>query len=105
MENELDFTKIDGFEWNEGNVNKNWVRHLTSCEEAEEIFVNLPKILLVDKKHSTVEERFIILGRTDKNRRLIVSFTIRNNKFRIISARDMNKKERRKYEEKIKKYT
>ncbi len=105
VEDKHNFTNINGFDWDDGNINKNWRSHLITNKEAEEVFVNLPKVLLVDKKHLIVEERLIILGRTNKGRRLTIAFTIRNNKFRIISARDMNKKERRKYEEKIKKYT
>ncbi|MBU1071048.1 BrnT family toxin, partial [Patescibacteria group bacterium] len=44
------------------------------------------------------EKRFRSLGRTNKNRKLFISYTIRNQKIRIISARDQNKKERRIYE-------
>jgi hypothetical protein len=105
VQNEPDFKKINGFDWNEGNVDKNWMKHNVHYKEAEEIFVNSPRVLLVDKKHSSVEKRLIIYGVTNKNRKLTVAFTIRNYKFRIISARDMNKRERREYEKKIKNHT
>jgi len=105
VENELDFSKIEGFEWDEGNINKNWKKHLVTNEEAEEVFINIPRVMLLDEKHSKFEKRYKVLGLTDKKRRLSITFTIRNYKFRIISARDMNKKERSKYEEKIQSYS
>lgn len=103
--NEPDFNEVVSFDWDEGNIDKNWVKHSVHYKEVEEVFVNSPRVLLVDKKHSSVEKRLIIYGITDKNRKLTVAFTIRNYKFRIISARDMNKKERREYEKKIKNYS
>jgi uncharacterized DUF497 family protein len=94
----------EGFQWDEGNSLKNWNLHQVTDHECEEIFFNLPLITAQDSKHSTSEKRYYSLGRTDADRWLFISFTIRNNLFRIISARDMNKKETRKYAEKIKKY-
>lgn len=90
------------FEWDSGNIDKNWKSHLVHDEEAEEIFSNEPKMLGIDKKHSEIEERYYCLGVTHQNRKLFVSFTLRKYKVRIISARDMSKKERRIYEEKSK---
>ncbi|MBU1256574.1 BrnT family toxin, partial [Patescibacteria group bacterium] len=66
--------------------------------ECEEIFFNKPLINNLDEKHSQYEKRFRSLGKTNINRRLLISYTIRNQKVRIISARDQNKKERRIYE-------
>lgn len=105
VENELNFTKIEGFDWDQGNIDKNWKRHLVTNEETEEIFVNIPRVVLFDEKHSKFEKRYKALGLTNKKRKLSITFTIRNYKFRIISGRDMNKKERSKYEEKTQSYS
>lgn len=89
------------FEWDKGNINKNFIKHNIADKEAEELFDNEPKFILEDEKHSFTETRYMIWGVTNKGRRLSVFFTFRGEKVRIISARDMHKKERRKYEEKI----
>ena len=86
-----------GFDWDEGNILKNWDKHGVSASECEQIFFNLPLIAANDEKHSGQEPRLYALGHTDAGRRLFVVFTIRNNLIRIISARDMNRKERREY--------
>jgi uncharacterized DUF497 family protein len=90
-----------GFDWDEGNSEKNWKNHQVTRIESEQVFFNLPIILGDDKKLSQDEKRFYLLGRTEFNRLLFVVFTIRNNRIRIISARDMSKKERSIYYEKI----
>ncbi|MFP7755658.1 BrnT family toxin [Thermodesulfobacteriota bacterium B35] len=87
-----------GFEWDEGNRDKNWIKHKVSNSESEEVFFNQPLIINFDKKHSETEIRFYALGHTDLKRKLFIVFTIRNNKIRVISARDMSKKERKIYE-------
>lgn len=92
------------FEWDEGNIGKN-LKHNVSDKESEELFNNKPNFLFDDEKHSTLEKRFMIWGITDNDRKLSIIFTIRHKKVRIISVRDMNKKERREYEEKIKAHT
>lgn len=94
-----------GFDWDEGNANKNLVTHQVLDGECEEVFFNTPLIVADDKKHSDIEKRYYVLGRTDQNRFLFVAFTIRNNLIRVISARDMNNRETRKYYEKIKRHT
>jgi len=99
---ELDLQKIEGFDWDQGNIDKNWKKHEVYYKEVEEVFQNFPRVLLTDEKHSVIEKRLIIWGKTDRGRRLTIAFTIRNKKFRIVSARDMNKKERREYEKKTK---
>lgn len=88
------------FEWDEGNIDKNFIKHAVTSEEAEEVFINQPLIVATDLKHSALENRFHALGRTSKNRKLFVSFTIREYKVRIISIRDMNKKEVLVYDKK-----
>jgi uncharacterized DUF497 family protein len=93
----LDINSIDGFDWDEGNRDKNWLKHLVSNAESEELFFNLPLIIAADIKHSELEERYFALGQTSNGRLLFVSFTIRMNKIRVISARDMSQKERERY--------
>ena len=90
------------FDWDEGNINKNFIKHNVTDKEAEEIFQNDPKFLLEDPKHSEKENRNVIWGITNKNRQLVISFTFRRERIRVISARAMNRKERRGYEEKTK---
>ncbi|MEN8253320.1 MAG: BrnT family toxin [Patescibacteria group bacterium] len=87
-----------GFDWDDGNKNKNWIKHKVSEVETEEAFLNEPLIFSSDKKHSDTEIRYKCLGQTNKNRKLFISFTIRSNKIRVISARDQDKKERKAYE-------
>ena len=92
----------EGFEWNDGNSNKNWHLHGVTDGECEDVFFNLPLIIAADKKHSAKEKRFFALGRTETNRWLFVSFIVRKKLIRVISARQMTKSETRKYAEKIK---
>ena len=87
-----------GFEWDNGNQDKNWIKHRVSNSECEQIFFNHPLVVHVDEKHSNIEVRYYALGNTDLGRKLFVVFTIRNKKIRIISARDMSRKERKIYE-------
>lgn len=89
-----------GFEWDTGNKEKNWKKHQVDFRECEEIFFDKKLKTFYDIKHSQKENRFVSLGITDKKRRLILSFTIRNKKIRVISARDMSRKERKLYEQK-----
>lgn len=95
-----------GFEWDEWNRDKNWIRHRVSRSECEEVFFNKPLIAREDVKHSTEKEnRYYVLGRTDSNRFLFISYTIREKLIRVISARNMNHKEQRRYDEQIKRYS
>ena len=91
-----------GFQWDEGNSDKNWYLHQVTNGESEELFFNLPLILAPDLNHSLIEQRYYALGRTDADRWLFIAFTVRNNLIRVISARDMNQRETRKYAERIK---
>jgi hypothetical protein len=86
-----------GFEWDQGNDTKNWDRHDVTSWECEQIFFNKPLILKRDKEHSIGENRYYVLGRTDMDRFLFAVFTIRNDKIRIISARDMTDSEMERY--------
>ena len=89
---------IIGFDWDAANKHKNWQKHQVSSSECEEIFFNIPLLLYEDHAHSTHEKRMLALGRTNKDRRLFIVFTIRKQLIRIISARDMHRKERNIYE-------
>lgn len=86
------------FDWDQGNIDKNVVKHGVSNKEAEAVFINKPLLVSEDIKHSAKEKRFQALGRTDEGRLLFVSFTMRGQKLRIISVRDMNGKEEDIYE-------
>lgn len=93
------------FGWDKGNIDKNLIKHNVTNQETEEIFCNKPLLVNEDEEHSNQEEiRFEALGKTNKNRLLFVSFTIRDQKVRPISIRDMSKRERRAYE-KVKNYS
>lgn len=89
------------FVWDKGNSDKNWLRHGVTQEEGEQAFEDEEKRTFSDKVHSGREERFRVVGKTRSGRLLFVVFTIRQEKVRIISARDINKKEVPLYEEKI----
>lgn len=94
--------KATKFDWDNFNKDKNWIKHKVDFREGEEVFFNKPLKIYPDLEHSSREKRFLGLGRTNKFRKLTIIFTLREKKIRIISARDQNKKERRKYEETIK---
>ena len=99
------FDNCAGFQWDKGNSEKNWERHKVTRNECEQVFFNIPLIIADDKRHSDDEKRWYLLGQTDTSRFLFVVFTIRKNLIRVISARDMNKKEKDIYYEQIKKYS
>jgi len=95
----------EGFDWDDANSDKNWLKHKVSKTECEQVFLNSPLIITDDKRHSASERRWLLLGRTDMDRKLFVVFTLRKNLIRVISARSMNKKEREIYDEEVKKDT
>jgi len=86
------------FDWNEGNLNKNWLKHRIANQESEEAFFDKKSVIYKDVFHSYKEDRFILLGKTKNGRLLYIVFTYRGKKIRIISSRDVNKKEVRLYE-------
>jgi len=86
------------FQWDHGNERKSSDKHNVSKQEAEQVFFNQPLLLLEDNVYSQKEIRFHALGRTDNNRKLHISFTIRENQIRVISARPMHRKEIKNYE-------
>jgi hypothetical protein len=98
-----DFGSFSGFQWDRGNSNKNLFKHNVQNWECEQLFFNKPLLVLEDPEHSAVEKRWAGFGKTDLGRLLVVIFTKRGNLIRVISARDMNSKERKFYEEDEKK--
>ncbi|SRR5258706_5335696 len=94
----LDLSKLEGFEWDKGNSQKNKDKHNVEKDECEQLFFNQSLIIFEDEQHtSDKEKRFGALGKTNDNRKLAIYFTIRNNKIRIISARDQGKKDKQEY--------
>jgi len=88
------------FQWDKANKEKIWQKHHVSWWECEEVFFNVPMFVFPDVKHSRQEERHYALGQTNASRLLFVVFTVRKSFIRVISARDLNKRERKIYHEK-----
>jgi uncharacterized protein len=93
----LDLSRFTGFDWDAGNLTKNWLKHDVTSEECEQVFFNVPLLVYFDRKHSQIEDRYYAYGRTDVGRKLLVVFTPRGSLIRVISARDMTDVERRRY--------
>jgi hypothetical protein len=87
-----------GFDWDADNAVKNLERHRVTPEEAEDVFFHDPFLMRSDPAHSRREKRYWALGKTARNRRLFVAFTIRAKLIRVISVRDMNRREIEDYE-------
>ena len=98
----IDWKQITGFDWDEGNKRKSVKKHAVSRFEAEQVFFNQPLLVLSDPKHSQDEARYHALGKTNGARQLHITFTLRSldTLVRVISARDMHRKERIIYEQK-----
>ena len=86
-----------GFQWDQGNDQKNYFKHGVTQAECEEVFFNSPLLVADDETHSHSEARSYALGQTDASRLLFVVFTIRGTALRVISARDMSSREKRSY--------
>ena len=97
----INWAELNGFEWNQGNARKSETKHDVTRSESEQMFFNQPILVLEDSKHSQAESRYHALGITDSGRKLHVTFTLRSagTLIRVISARDMHKKERTVYEQ------
>lgn len=93
------FSDFRGFQWDAGNSQKNFIKHGVKNWECEQVFFNQPLLILADSLHSNVEVRWAAFGKTDADRFLAIIFTQRDSLLRAISARDMNNKERKYYEE------
>lgn len=113
MIDEINFERMEGFEWDRGNSNKqvcfsrnkNWSAHRVSDGETEEIFFHEALLFFEDTKHSDKEKRYYALGQTNDSRKLFCAFTVREDNIRIISARDMSKRERARYANATKKHS
>lgn len=88
---------LEGCDWDEANIRKNWDKHGVRDTECEELFANRPLVVVRDDRHSLTEQRYAALGRTATGRRLYVVFTIRAGRIRVVSARDMSRAERREF--------
>ena len=88
------FEGLEGFQWDEGNSEKTWVRHEVSQAECEQLFLNKPIVVAFDEGHSKLERRFVALGRAESGRQLTVVFTVRGSLLRVISGRPMSRRER-----------
>lgn len=95
----VNFEHVVGFEWDHGNARKSLEKHGVSQAEAEQIFANDPLIVTDHLAHNEREPRYHALGRTEATQLLHVTFTLRagGTRIRIISARDMSRKERHRY--------
>jgi uncharacterized DUF497 family protein len=98
MDGSKGLSKSVGFEWDQANAQKIWKKHRVSPFECEQIFFHRPLVVADDLQHSQGESRYYVLGRTDDRRLLFLVFTIRRNRIRVITARDMSRKERRVYQ-------
>ncbi len=92
-----DYPDFIAFDWDEGNRDKN-LEHDVNSWECEQVFFNEPLVILDDPKHSVAEDRFAAFGQTDAGRTLVIIYTLRKKQLRVISARDMNRKECAFYE-------
>ena len=97
----INWKQITGFDWDTGNERKSEEKHAVSRFEAEQVFFNEPLLVLADQKHSQNEVRYHALGKSNEARLLHITFTLRseNTLIRVISARDMHRKERNIYEQ------
>lgn len=94
---EILLSECTGFQWDDWNIAKNWESHQVTPTECEEVFFNQPLTVQADQPHSTDEERYYALGRTNTDRGLFVALTIRGTLIRVISARDQTSREKRIY--------
>lgn len=91
------FGGIESFEWDDGNSHKNWARHRVTQTECEQVLLGRPLVVRPDASHSAAELRHMALGQTAAGRLLMVAFTIRGQRLRVISARPMSRRERESY--------
>ena len=87
-----------GFDWDDGNSEKNWLTHRVRRSECEQVLLSQPLIVAQGQLLEDREVRYLAMGETGSGRRLFVVFTIRGNLVRVISARDMSRQERSVYE-------
>lgn len=87
------------FEWDEEKARENQRKHRVSFEEGITVFSDPFSITIDDPNHSTDEQRYVVIGTSEKGRVLVVSYTQRAGGIRIISCRRATRSERRQYEE------
>ena len=87
------------FEWDDSKARSNRRKHGVSFEEAATIFGDPLSLTIEDPEHSVGEERFVIIGESARSRLLVVVFTERGDRIRIISAREATSREARDYEQ------
>ncbi len=97
MDAMISMPDFQGFDRDAANAEKNWSAHQVSPAEAEQVFFNRPLLVADDVRHSRQEQRYYVLGQSDEGRTLFIAFTVRRNKIRVISARDMSRKEEKVY--------
>lgn len=97
----INWKQVTGFDWDSGNERKSEKKHAVSRFEAEQVLFSQPLLVLADQKHSQNEARYHALGISNEARLLHITFTLRSDDtlIRIISARDMHRKERNIYEQ------
>lgn len=96
MTGKVDLRKLEGFEWDQGNL-EHIKKHNVNYQECEEVFTNKPLTINKDETHSQKEERFSVQGLTNDLRLLTLIITIRNKKIRVIAARNQSKKEQKNF--------
>jgi uncharacterized DUF497 family protein len=89
--------EFTGFDWDAGSAEKNWKGHGVSQGECEQAFFSRPLVVAPGATHSSAEPRYYLLGQTLAGRPLLVVFTRRGDRIRVISAREMNRRERSVY--------
>ena len=92
------FEDVTGFQWDEGNSEKNWLKHGVTNAEAEQVFSNSPIFIVEPDEQPWSELRYYAYGQTYEGRKLFIVFTLRGELIRVISARDMSRRERRNYD-------
>ena len=97
----INWKQVTGFDWDAWNERKSVEKHTVSRFEAEQVFFNQPLLVLADTKHSQNEKRYHALGKSNNSRLLHITFTLRSadTLIRVISARNMHRKERSIYEQ------
>jgi len=97
----IDFSGIVGSDWDDGNIRKSMDKPGVTPREAEQVFLDPRMLVLIDEEHSGTQKRFHAYGQSQEGRLLLVSFTLRHDEtmIRVISARNMSRRERERYAE------
>ncbi|HEY3856576.1 MAG TPA: BrnT family toxin [Verrucomicrobiae bacterium] len=87
------------FEWDPIKAKTNLAKHSIAFEEATTTFGDSLSLTIPDPDHSQVEDRWIVIGQSHREKLLVVVYTERGDNIRIISARPASRRERKQYEE------